>query len=165
MIPMNIQSALTMVGKFNRLVDAASLDHHARELLKLRFRRSADDLFGPFDELYATHPEYEAVREELLAALVDAQQQRSPELRLLDLKRDLEPDWFQRPEMVGYVFYIDRFAGTMKGVLEKLDYLEELGATYIHFMPCLKPREGDSDGGYSVMDYRAINPPLSASAA
>ncbi len=157
---MNIQSALTMVGKFNRLVDAASLDHHARELLKLRFRRSADDLFGPFDELYATHPEYEAVREELLAALVDAQQQRSPELRLLDLKRDLEPDWFQRPEMVGYVFYIDRFAGTMKGVLEKLDYLEELGATYIHFMPCLKPREGDSDGGYSVMDYRAINPAL-----
>ena len=25
-------------------------------------------------------------------------------------------------------------------------------------MPCLKPRPGDSDGGYSVMDYRAINP-------
>ena len=27
-------------------------------------------------------------------------------------------------------------------------------------MPCLKPRPGDSDGGYSVMDYRAINPRL-----
>ena len=25
-------------------------------------------------------------------------------------------------------------------------------------MPCLKPRPGDSDGGYSVMDYRQINP-------
>jgi amylosucrase len=27
-------------------------------------------------------------------------------------------------------------------------------------MPCLKPRPGDSDGGYSVMDYRAVNPAL-----
>ena len=60
--------------------------------------------------------------------------------------------------MAGYVFYIDRFAGTLNGVLDKLDYLEDLGITYVHFMPCLKPRPGDSDGGYSVMDYRAINP-------
>jgi amylosucrase len=61
---------------------------------------------------------------------------------------------------VGYVFYIDRFNGTLKGVLERLGYLEELGVTYVHFMPCLKPRPGDSDGGYSVMDYRDINPAL-----
>jgi amylosucrase len=43
-------------------------------------------------------------------------------------------------------------------VLDKLDYLQDLGITYVHLMPCLKPRPGDSDGGYSVMDYRAINP-------
>jgi amylosucrase len=60
--------------------------------------------------------------------------------------------------MAGYVFYIDRFAGTLRGVLDRLDYLVDLGITYVHFMPCLKPRPGDSDGGYSVMDYRAINP-------
>jgi hypothetical protein len=36
---------------------------------------------------------------------------RPDDLRLLDLKRDLEPDWFQRPDMAGYVFYIDRFCG------------------------------------------------------
>ena len=60
--------------------------------------------------------------------------------------------------MAGYVFYIDRFAGTLAGVREKLPYLKDLGITYVHFMPCLKPRPGDSDGGYSVMDYRKINP-------
>jgi amylosucrase len=60
--------------------------------------------------------------------------------------------------MAGYVFYIDRFADNLRGVLDKLDYLEDLGITYVHLMPCLKPRPGDSDGGYSVMDYRAINP-------
>lgn len=43
---------------------------------------------------------------------------------------------------------------------EKLDYLCDLGISYIHLMPCLKPRPGDSDGGYSVMDYREINPAL-----
>jgi amylosucrase len=62
--------------------------------------------------------------------------------------------------MNGYVFYIDRFAGTLDKVPDKLDYLEELGITYVHFMPCLKPRPGDSDGGYSVMDYREVNPEL-----
>jgi amylosucrase len=29
-------------------------------------------------------------------------------------------------------------------VLDKLDYLTELGVSYVHFMPCLKPRPGDS---------------------
>ncbi|MCU0901352.1 MAG: alpha-amylase family protein, partial [Cypionkella sp.] len=83
---------------------------------------------------------------------------RPADLKRLDLKRDLEPDWFQRADMAGYVFYIDRFAGTLRGVLDKLDYLADLGINYVHFMPCLKPRPGDSDGGYSVMDYRQINP-------
>ena len=80
------------------------------------------------------------------------------DLKWQDLTRDLEPDWFQRPGMAGYVFYIDRFAGTLAGVREELPYLKDLGITYVHFMPCLKPRPGDSDGGYSVMDYRKINP-------
>ena len=44
------------------------------------------------------------------------------------------------------------------GVDEEPTQLERLGITYIHFMPCLKPREGDNDGGYSVADYREINP-------
>ena len=88
----------------------------------------------------------------------EAWEQRPDDLKWLDMKRDLEPDWFQRPDMVGYVFYIDQFAGDLNGVLGKLDYLEEMGVTYVHLMPCLKPRPGDSDGGYSVMDYRAINP-------
>jgi amylosucrase len=83
---------------------------------------------------------------------------RPDDLRLLDLKRDLEPDWFQRPDMAGYVFYIDRFCGHLDKVPGTLDYLKDLGITYVHFMPCLKPRPGDSDGGYSVMDYGRINP-------
>lgn len=128
------------------------------EVFALRLDRSAPDLWPMLDALYGQHPDYGAFRAALLKAMQKAWNDRAPDLKRLDLRRDLEPDWFQRPDMAGYVFYIDRFAGSLSGVLEKLDYLEELGITYVHFMPCLKPRPGDSDGGYSVMDYRAINP-------
>lgn len=128
------------------------------EIFDLRLARSAPDLWPMLDALYSQRPDYPAFREALLTALRKGWDARAPDLRRLDLQRDLEPDWFQRPSLAGYVFYIDRFAGTLPGVLEKLPYLEDLGVTYVHLMPCLKPRPGDSDGGYSVMDYRAINP-------
>ena len=127
-------------------------------IFALRLDRSAPDLWPMLDALYGQHPDYPTFRDSLLQAMRKAWADRAPDLKRLDLKRDLEPDWFQRPDMAGYVFYIDRFAGTLPKVLEKLDYLQDLGITYVHFMPCLKPRPGDSDGGYSVMDYRAINP-------
>ena len=128
------------------------------DIFALRQERSANDLWPMLEALYGGHGSYDAFRDRLLAALRKGWAARPQDLKRLDLKRDLEPDWFQRPGMAGYVFYIDRFAGTLRGVLDKIDYLEDLGVTYVHFMPCLKPRPGDSDGGYSVMDYRAINP-------
>jgi amylosucrase len=128
------------------------------EMFDLRLARSAPDLFPMLEALYGTHRDYPAFRDKLLKALRKGWADRPADLKRLDLQRDLEPDWFQRPDMAGYVFYIDRFNGNLKGVLEKLDYLQDLGITYVHLMPCLKPRPGDSDGGYSVMDYRQINP-------
>jgi len=128
------------------------------DLFEMRLARSASDLWPMLEALYGHRPDYDAFHGQLLAVLRKGWDARPADLKRLDLKRDLEPDWFQRPGMAGYVFYIDRFAGTLRGILDKLDYLEDLGITYIHLMPCLKPRPGDSDGGYSVMDYRAINP-------
>ncbi len=128
------------------------------DIFALRLERSAPDLWPMLDALYGQLPTYATFKAALLKTLRTAWAQRPAELKLLDLRRDLEPDWFQRSDMAGYVFYIDRFAGNLKGVLDKLDYLQDLGVSYVHFMPCLKPRPGDSDGGYSVMDYRQINP-------
>lgn len=128
------------------------------DIFDLRLARSAPDLWPMLDALYGHLPDYGPFREVLLRAMRKAWDNRAPDLRRLDLQRDLEPDWFQRSDRAGYVFYIDRFAGDLRGVLEKLPYLEDLGVTYVHLMPCLKPRPGDSDGGYSVMDYRKVNP-------
>ena len=127
-------------------------------IFDLRLQRSASDLWPMLDRLYGQHPAYPEMRNALLKEMRKAWKDRPEALKTLDLQRDLEPDWFQRPEMLGYVFYVDRFANDIKSIHEKIDYLQEMGVTYVHLMPCLKPRPGDSDGGYSVMDYRKINP-------
>ena len=128
------------------------------QLYAMRYARSRGDLWPMLEAIYGAHPGFERFRADLDAAMERAWTERPVDLKRLDLQRDLEPDWFQRPGMTGYAFYIDRFAGTLNGVADRLDYLTDLGVTYVHFMPCLKPRAGDSDGGYSVQDYRAINP-------
>ena len=48
---------------------------------------------------------------------------------MLDHEREITPDWLQREQAVGYVTYVDRFAGTLAGVRERLPYLRELGVT------------------------------------
>jgi amylosucrase len=131
-----------------------------RRIFGLRLERSRNDLFGMLERLYGQRADFDTFCERLTALLESSWAARPEELKWLDLRRDLEPDWFLRPEMAGYVFYVDRFAGSLKGVIERIPWLEELGVSYVHFMPCLKPRPGESDGGYSVMDYGAIDPRL-----
>ncbi|MBC7479277.1 MAG: alpha-amylase family protein [Pseudorhodobacter sp.] len=130
------------------------------EVFALRLDRSAPDLWPMLDAVYGAGADYDGFKLRLVQALRKGWAARPADLKRLDLQRDLQPDWFQHPRMAGYVFYIDRFAGSLLGVLDRLDYLADLGITFVHFMPCLQPRPGDSDGGYSVMDYRAINPEL-----
>ena len=60
------------------------------------------------------------------------------------------------PSMVGYAAYADRFAGTLRGVEERVPYLRDLGVGYLHLMPLLTPRPAPNDGGYAVMDYRSV---------
>ena len=44
-----------------------------------------------------------------------------------------------------------------------MDYLRDLGVSYLHLMPLLQPREGDNDGGYAVQDYRTVRADLGTS--
>jgi amylosucrase len=62
--------------------------------------------------------------------------------------------------MLGYACYAERFGGDLRGVAERVPYLAELGVTYLHLMPLLQPRPRPNDGGYAVMDYRAVREDL-----
>ena len=81
-------------------------------------------------------------------------------LRLLDDKREAAADWYKQNDMLGMMFYIDNFAGNMKGVEGKLDYLEKCNVNYIHLMPFLDTVPERSDGGYAVADFRKVQPEL-----
>ncbi|XVX19908.1 amylosucrase [Actinomycetota bacterium] len=118
------------------------------------------DVERPLRALYGDHAAYDQVLRELEVIIARAYAARTLELRLLDERRLATPVWFQRPDMVGYVCYTDRFAGTLREVPGRLDYLEELGVTYLHLMPLLRPRSGPNDGGYAVEDYRSVDPRL-----
>ena len=129
-----------------------------REAFELRLLRRWDELAEPLRELYGPHADEVAIR--LVERAAAAYRDRDPDLHRLDQQRILEPDWLQQPGMFGYATYADRFAGTLRGVAERIDYLQELGVTYLHLMPLLRPRDGDNDGGYAVASYREVRPDL-----
>ncbi len=62
--------------------------------------------------------------------------------------------------MLGVTMYPGLFAGSLKGVEEKLGYLKEQGITYVHLMPLLKMPHPDNDGGYAVEDFNQVDPTL-----
>lgn len=130
------------------------------DLFWVRMERYFEDAYFPLIQLYGEHPHRQEHNAAIFDCVVDACLARPEPLRLLDLERQITPDWFERPNMVGYVCYPQFFAGQLSDVRNKLDYLQELGITYIHLMSLLNPRPGKNDGGYAIMDYCAVNPEL-----
>jgi amylosucrase len=131
---------------------------HDQVVFRTRLERYWPDLLSGLSGAYPDRAPEMARRLVFIAA--ENFRQRPADLRLLDLRRHADPQWFSSQRMLGYATYADRFGGTLRGVGEKVDYLAELGVTYLHLLPLLKPRPGASDGGYAVMDYRAVREDL-----
>ena len=130
------------------------------ELFLVRLARWWPDLVEPWANVYGPHPRGPAALVSLVELMADRYRERPPALASLDLERTVRPDWFQEPSMIGYVCYADRFGGSLGGVAEHLDYLAELEVRYLHLMPLLRSRPGETDGGYAVADYRQVEPEL-----
>ena len=87
-------------------------------------------------------------------------EERPEALKALDRAREENPGWYRDRGMIGMQLYVQGFAGTLKGVRKKLNYIAECGADFIHLMPLLESPAGRSDGGYAVSDYRKVRPEL-----
>lgn len=122
-----------------------------------RLERHQEELRALFFSLY---PDREDAYEALLKTLAFYAAARSQSLRQLDTKREADPGWYKRREMLGMCLYIGPWAKNLKGVREKLDYLSQCGVNYVHLMPFLDTPKGKSDGGYAVSDFTKVEPSL-----
>ena len=128
----------------------------AGERFKERLAVHHDELRWLYMELYDNS--------DMFAELCDTMHEyavgRDEDLQELDHKREQDPDWYRKNDMLGMMLYIDNFAGNLKGVKEKLDYLSSCQVNCIHLMPFLETPKGRSDGGYAVADFRKVQPEL-----
>ena len=108
-----------------------------------RFDRHFEELRWLYMELYDNGSMFA----ELCEQMEQFYEERSKDLKVLDEKREKDPQWYKQNDMLGMMFYIDNFAGNMKGVEKRLDYIEESNVNYIHLMPFLETPKGRSDGG------------------
>ena len=122
-----------------------------------RFCRHEAELTQLYRELY--HNDMAAF-DRFTDMLYDAYTARPEGLKLMDRAREAHSDWYKGHDLVGMLMYVNAFAGTLQGVREKLDYIEDCGVNYLHLMPLLESPKGRSDGGYAVSDFRKVQQEL-----
>ena len=125
-------------------------------LFEQRLSQRRDELKWLYLELYRD----EAAFDYFVQMLRRCWDQRKPPLRAQDKKREADPGWYRRRDLLGMMLYVDAFAGSLTGVRERLGYIRECGVNYLHLMPLLDTVTGRSDGGYAVRDFRAVRPDL-----
>ncbi len=117
-------------------------------------------LFELLHKLYGQYYDFFYYLERILLTAVDSWLERPEDLRLLDIRRENYPNWYLSEQMVGGSLYVDLFSDDLNQLRDKIPYLRDLGLTYVHLMPLFKSREGNSDGGYAISDYRNVDPAL-----
>lgn len=93
-----------------------------RAVYEKRFARHFDELKWLYMELYGNSSMFA----ELCDNLYRFYEERNKDLKEIDQNREACPDWYKQNDMLGMMFYIDNFAGNMKGVESKLDYVEKV---------------------------------------
>ncbi len=122
-------------------------------------------VFGPIAvdhllTLYGARPDVADHLAAIFATMLEGQAQRPPRLLARDTTRGADEPWYLTTSVTGAWAYVDRFSGTLAGLHQRLDYLEELGVDYLHLMPLFARPAGPNDGGYAVSSFRRVHPPL-----
>ena len=134
------------------------MEHFDRnQVFRRRFQRHEQELKQLFQTLYPGDTQAYQYCIDMLRRMWEG---RSESLKALDAKRERTRNWYKGHDLVGMLMYVKAFAGTLHGVREKLDYIQDCGVNYLHLMPLLESPEGRSDGGYAVSDFRKVQPEL-----
>ena len=129
-------------------------------IYEARLNRHIDELKWLYCELYQDNPYVMMHLNDLLAELKKFYNARNEDLKTSDILREQDPKWYKRNDLTGMMTYVNAFSKTLKGLEEKLDYIQECNVNYLHLMPLLSSPKGRSDGGYAVADFRTVQPEL-----
>jgi amylosucrase len=118
------------------------LPEHESNLFLLRLQRHFQDLYDGLVAVYGPRDDFDAFLERLVASMAEQYRACPVHLRARHAESLIWPDWHQHESMVGYIAYADRFAGGLQAIEAHLDYLVELGVTYLHLMPFTQAPRG-----------------------
>lgn len=105
-----------------------------------------DKLLGYFQELYGNQ------QNDLLNTFIE-------ELKRFGESHEIETpkhDWYK--DAVVYSIYVDLYAGNFNGLIDRLDYLQDLGVNVLWLLPVLNSPMRDA--GFDISDYKMIRPDL-----
>ena len=125
-------------------------------IYRKRLDKHMDELKWLYMEIYNSQDMFDG----LLKGMEGFYMERAGRLRALDAAREEDPCWYRKSSMLGMMMYADHFAGSLKGVEGKLDYIAQCHVNYLHLMPLLDTPRGRSDGGYAVSDFRKVREDL-----
>ncbi len=148
------QAALHRERAGRELTDPQNADRNL--LFNLRLETNTGILQELFFTIYpeATH---RAAFTELVELFPRLFNKRAPDLQIQDLQRLKEGNWYQSQHLAGMQLYVDHFNKDLKGLAEKLPYLEKLGINFLHLMPITTRPIGENDGGYAVNSYTQVD--------
>ena len=150
------QAALALSALRQRLAPQLDRAAERRTQIEARLEEHLPQLIDALLPLYVHRWDFAWHLEATVATAVEAAIAR-PEA-LAERDRSRPANWITGSAEIGAMGYVDRFAGSLVGLHERLPHLERLGVTYLHLMPLFKVPDGPNDGGYAVSSYREVAP-------
>ncbi len=144
----------------NEILDELKPDIRRRNLRHFYTRLGANffAIHSLLHHLYGHRDDFKQKAIRLVEVMASRYIERSEELEQLDIAREQDHNWFLSQEWVGMALYADGFASDLRGLKDRISYLQELGISLVHIMPMMVCPMGASDGGYAVSDFCDIDP-------
>ncbi|HEY7582662.1 MAG TPA: alpha-amylase family glycosyl hydrolase [Acidimicrobiia bacterium] len=127
------------------------------EEFSARFDANHERLFRLLHALYGERYDFAWTLSAMAEVAANGYLDRPGRLRRID--REL-PTWLDDADSFWGMTYLDRYAGEVSKLVDRLPHLRALGISHLHLLPPYATPEGRNDGGYAVSDYRSLRADL-----
>jgi amylosucrase len=140
----------------HRFIASENQSADVNKLFELRLSANLTLIKDLFFSLYPEETHTDTLKK-LISVLPSLFKTRHQELKLQDIERLAEGNWYQSHQLTGMQLYVDHFNKDLKGLESKIEYFEKLGVNFLHLMPITPRPKGENDGGYAVNSYYKVD--------